>query len=409
MPPKRVAKVAMLAHTCYLTDPRVRREAETLADMGIEVHVISLAEQNQGISQGRNTVVNGVRIHRLPIHKKRGSFLRYVYEYSMVGLLGALKLARLHLAGRIDVVHVHNMPDILVLAGIFPRATGSRLVLDVHDPMPELYMSWNHGARSLTVRLLRFQERISCWLADRVISVNETMRENLRAKGLANHKISIVHNFPDQNHFPLCDLPEAWPRNRERLVLLYCGTITEHYDVSLAVKAIANLAREIPMRLKILGTGGKLPEILALASALGVRDLVEVLGTLPIEKVAEEMRKADVGISCHRAGIFGDLYFSTKIVEYLSQGLAVLSPRTQTINRYLADDCMFYFEPGDEVALTNTIRFVWNNPKEVLRRLTQARKTLGSLTWQSEKGTFCSFYAELLNNGSPRTRLEAVR
>src|SRR5215469_6149672 len=73
----------------------------------------------------------------------------------MVGLLGSLKLAKLHLRGGLDVVHVHNMPDILALAGIFPQLTGSKLVLDVHDPMPELYMSWNHGERSLTVRMLR--------------------------------------------------------------------------------------------------------------------------------------------------------------------------------------------------------------------------------------------------------------
>jgi glycosyltransferase involved in cell wall biosynthesis len=406
---KQSPRVAMLAHASYLTDPRVRREAEALAAMGVQVHVISLAEKCQSEPHRPEAVLNGVHIHRLPINKKRGNFLRYIYEYSMVGLLGSLKLAKLHLRGGLDVVHVHNMPDILVLAGVLPQLTGSKLVLDVHDPMPELYMSWNHRESSLTVRLLRLQETFSCWIADRVISVNETMRENLRAKGVDGEKIFIVHNFPDETLFRVCEIPEVWPQNPDRLVMLYCGTITENYDLGLAVKAMAKIAGQVPVRFKIMGHGNKLEEVLNLASALGVRDSIEVVGMVPIEKVAEEMRKADVGISCHRAGVFGDLYFSTKIIEYLSQGLAVLSPRTFTINRYLPADCLFYFEPGSVAALADAIRFVWQNPREVLKRMTQSSEVLARLTWQSEKERFCRFYTDLFNDATAQARIETVR
>jgi glycosyltransferase involved in cell wall biosynthesis len=292
------------------------------------------------------------------------------------------------------------MPDILVLAGIIPGLSGSKLVLDVHDPMPELYMSWHQEKRSLVVRLLALQEMVSCWLADRVVSVNETMRENLRSKGVADDKIFIVHNFPDLSHFQVCDIPESWPQRQNRLVLLYCGTITEHYDLGLAVKAMARLNGEVPIRLKIMGDGNKLAEVLDLASQLGVRDSIELVGRVPIEQVADEMRKADVGISCHRAGIFGDLYFSTKIVEYLTQGLPVVSPRTCTIRKYLPEDCLFYFEPGNEASLAEAIRLVWHNPAEVFKRLAESRKSLARLSWQAEKERFLGFYAELLGDSA---------
>src|SRR5213083_1176722 len=200
MPDRNSGRVAMLAHTCYLTDARIRREAEALAGNGVEVHVVSLMEEIRASKEPREAIHNGVHIHRLHIRRERGNFLRYLFEYFMTGLLGGLKLAQLNFRSRLDVVHVHNMPDILVLAGIIPRLLGSKLVLDVHDPMPELYMSWNHGPRSLVVRLLRLQEKFSCWMADLVISVNETMRENLCSKGVPNEKIFIVHNFPDQSY-----------------------------------------------------------------------------------------------------------------------------------------------------------------------------------------------------------------
>jgi len=402
MPDKTSTKrVAMLAHTYYLRDPRVRREAEALAEKGIEVHVISLAEERNGEPQLRQAIVNGVQIHRLPISKKRGGYLRYLYEYFSVGVLGALKLASLHLRGKLSVVHVHNMPDILVLAALIPRLSGSKLILDVHDPMPELFMACSDRTpHNMVVRLLRLQERISCDLADRVITVNESMRENLQMKGVGDDKIFIVHNFPDLKLFPVNEPSLSWPRSRDSLVLLYCGTVTEQYDLGLAVRAIARLAGEVPVKLRILGEGNKLTEVFNLASVLGVRDSVEHIGPVPLDCVPSEMNKADIGISCHRPGVFGDLYFSTKIVEYLTQNLPVLSPQTPTITRYLCQDCLFYYEAGNDAAMADTLRFMWHNPGEVLRRLTVARKLLPSLSWQSEKERFLSFYADLMDGGN---------
>ena len=396
---RRPTRVAMLAHTYYLRDPRVRREAEALAADGFDVHVICLSEPRTApaMHEPRHAIVNGVQIHRLPLSRRRGSPLRYLYEYFVVGVLGALLLTRLHLRARLDVVHIHNMPDILVLAALIPRFGGSKVVLDVHDPMPELYMSWNHRSGSLLVRLLRLQEKISYAFAHRIISVNESMRENLRAKGVDDGRIFIVNNFPDERMFPICETPTSWPRTRGGLVLLYCGTVTAHYDLGLAVKAIARLRGDVPVKLRILGEGNKLGEVFDLASRLGVMGSLEHVPSVPIDRVREQMRKADVGISCHRAGVFGDLYFSTKIVEYLTQGLPVLSPRTYTISKYLSDDIVFYFEPGNERALADGLRFMWQHPEEVLNRLSRARVLLPQLSWQAERAKFLDFYAGLVN------------
>jgi len=317
----------------------------------------------------------------------------------MTGWLGSLKLAALHQHGKLKVVHVHNMPDILILSAVIPRLGGSKLVLDIHDPMPELYMSSHNRASSKwMVKLLRLQERVSCCLADRVISVNDSMRENLRDKGVSDDKICIVHNFPDQRVFPICEVPASWPRNPDGLSLLYCGTITQHYDLDLVVRAIARLAGEIKIKLKVVGGGTSLAGIAELAHSLGIVDSVELIGILPLERVHEEMRNADVGISCQRGSVFGDLQFPTKIVEYLTQGLPVVTPQTYTVAKYLPADCLFYHEPGNDAALAETLRFMWHNPAEVLRRLTRARRLLPRLSWHVEKERFLAFYAELMQD-----------
>jgi glycosyltransferase involved in cell wall biosynthesis len=403
----KVQRVAMLAHTLYLLDPRVRREAEALAQEGVEVHVIGLSEEGWTAQpHPSDPIVNGVHIHRLPIRKKRGNALRYLYEYFMTAFLGGLKLAALHFRGKLTVVHVHNMPDILVLAAAVPRMGGSKLVLDIHDPMPEISMSSANGSsKKFLVRLLRLQEKISCKLADRVISVSESLRENLRAKGVPDEKLFILHNFPDQRVFPICDIPASWPRNKNSLSLFYCGTVTEHYDLALVVKAIARLAGEIPVKLRIAGVGHTLAAVLDLARSLGVAESIQPIGVIPLERVHEEMRKADVGISCQRGSVLGHLMLSTKIVEYLTQGLPVLTPNTYTVSKYLPADCVFYHEPGNDAAVADALRLMWYNPAEVLKRVTRARQLLPRLSWQAEKERFLGFYGALLNN----TRLEQTQ
>ena len=231
------------------------------------------------------------------------------------------------------------------------------------------------------------------------------MRENLRGKGVSDDKIFIVHNFPDQQVFPMCDIPRSWPRNRDGLSLLYCGTVTQHYDLALVVKAIARLKHEIPVKLGIVGSGTTLTGVFDLARRLGVQDSVESIGVIPLDKVHLQMRKVDVGISCQRGSVFGDLCFSTKIVEYVTQGLPVLTPQTYTVYRYLPADSVFYFEPGNDASLADAIRLMWHDPAEVLRRLTRARRILPRLSWQAEKERFLSFYKDLLNDSSPTTRV----
>ena len=66
--------VGMLVHGFYPRDPRVRREAEALVEVGYAVRVVCLRAPKQlGKQQEpRDEKVNGVHIYRLPLTRKRG-------------------------------------------------------------------------------------------------------------------------------------------------------------------------------------------------------------------------------------------------------------------------------------------------------------------------------------------------
>jgi glycosyltransferase involved in cell wall biosynthesis len=393
-------RVCMLVHNHYLRDTRVRREAESLAAAGFSVYVVSLQhpESVGGHENPRPKVVKGVSIYEVPIAKKRGGGLRYFFEYGAMLLIGAWKILRMHMHKRFDIIHIHNMPDFLVLAGLLPKLMGAKLILDVHDPMVELYRSMKNGGESpLVLKALAWQERISCWLADKVISVNETMRENLEGKSIPPEKIFIVNNFPDLSNLPIRTRDVSWPRKDGCLKLLYTGTVTDHYDLGVAVRAIALAAKEIPnLVLRIVGTGNKVSQIREIADELGITGRIEFLGYVHIEKVREEMERADVGISSHKAGIFGDLYFSTKIVEFMTQGLPVVCSRTYTIQKCIPEDAIFYFEPGDYEDMAQKILTIWRDPKLVAQKNKNASTLLSRLSWESEKVKLVEFYNSLV-------------
>ncbi len=73
--------------------------------------------------------------------------------------------------GELDVVHVHNLPDFLVFAGLVPRLAGAKVVLDVHDSVPETFATKFSGCVALW-KALCLEERLSALVAHRVICVN---------------------------------------------------------------------------------------------------------------------------------------------------------------------------------------------------------------------------------------------
>ena len=93
-------------------------------------------------------------------------------------------------------VHVHNLPDFLVLAGLVPRLAGRKVVLDVHDSIPETFATKFSGSSTLW-KVLCLEERLSTLLAHRVICVNDPQRDTLVGRGISASKTFVSMNVPD--------------------------------------------------------------------------------------------------------------------------------------------------------------------------------------------------------------------
>lgn len=102
-----------------------------------------------------------------------------------------------------DVIHVHNMPDFLVFAAVFPRLVGAKVILDVQDASPELMAAkTRERQRAVVTRLAIWQEHISTIFAQHVITVGWPFEELLLQRGAPRGKMSILLNSADPKMFP---------------------------------------------------------------------------------------------------------------------------------------------------------------------------------------------------------------
>ena len=206
----------MVVFSLYPADPRPRRAAEALLKEGMHVDLICEGDAH---SLKRETI-DRLQIVRIPVRHYRGGFSSYAYQYAAFISYSAAILAWRSLRGRYDLVYVHNMPDILVMSALVPRLLGAKVILDQHDPMPELMTTiFSMAEKSVGVRVIRSLEKWSMARADLVITVNLACKRIFSERSCSAEKIGVVMNSPDGSIFPYraaSSYPVRTPINRSR-------------------------------------------------------------------------------------------------------------------------------------------------------------------------------------------------
>lgn len=392
----------MVLFSYYPSDPRPRRAAEAFADAGMLVDLICLRE---GPQDAKFDKLNGVEIRRVPISRRRGGILGYLYQYlAFLIISSAIIVYRSVSRGRYDLVYVHNMPDFLVLSGLIPKLFGARVILDLHDPMPELMQTIFDLPQSATsVRFLRWVEKWSLRLADSVITVNRACAKIFAARSCPAEKIAVVMNSPDETIFSTREQPSE-PRNVERktkpFVVMYHGSLVERNGLALAVDAFTSVRRSIPSaELHVYGSRNEfLERVMQTVRASGLEKAVHYKGQKPLEEIVKAIETCDVGVIPNQRSIFTELNTPTRIFEYLALGKPVIAPRAPGITDYFDGDSLVFFELGSAADLASRIEFVFNNPNDVREITTRARQVHLAHTWQAEKARLLDVVSGLVSD-----------
>ena len=386
--PAAGARIAMLAHSYYEEDPRVRREAEALAAAGHRVDVFALRRPGDPAT----VTIDGVFVHRLPVQRHQGARLRvYLREYLSFFVRSMAALTRSHMRRRYALVQVHTLPDFLVFAATPLRAVGVPVILDLHEAMPEFF-SARFGARSggVGVRLLRLQERLACRFATAVVTVNEALGDRLVRLGVDPARLTIVPNAPSLVRFSPAAHPTRSFMEDGVLRLVYTGALSATYELDVVFEALAELVdqdRELDVRLDLYGRDFEEVPLADLAERLGISDRVTFQDRIPIDAIPAALASVDIGLAPTRRTRFTDYSLSTKVFEYAAMGRAVVAS--------FGDD-VFTYEPGDAMDLARTIRVVVSDAKARRERVERASARVRGMGWEVESARYIDLVERVL-------------
>lgn len=389
-------KMAMVVHSYYPADVRVRRECEALADRGDQVDLICLQKENEKNEER----IDNVTVYRLPVQHQRGQgALAYIIEYLNFFVRAFFCLTRLFMKNRYPIVQVHNMPDFLVFTTLIPKLFGSKILLDMHDITPELFVSlYGISEKSTTFKILCFAERLSLAYADAILTVNQNIRDLFLTRNPIARKIEVVMNAPDPRYFT--PTRSGAPTPNGTLRLFHHGQILRRYSFEVALEGFQIAKQKIPkLEFDIYGDGEEkyISELQAYLDNNNLRDSVRFHDRVPVEQVPHLIEQAHIGIVPCKKDIFVDkVMLPVRLLEYVAMNVPTIISRVGTVESYFTDEEVAYYPHNDAQALANQIVALHNNPEKCQTLVAKAKKAFQNHTWERQKENYYSVIDTLL-------------
>lgn len=386
----------MVVHAYYpIGEPRVERESTALIAKGYEVDLICL----RGQAEPEQETIDGVHIYRLPVkrHKGKGVSVQML-EYLSFFFLAFLMITRLHFKRRYTAVQAHNLPDFLIFAALAPKLMGARLILDLHDLMPEFYAGrFQTEMTSWPIRLLCLQEKLACGFADQVITVTGLWRETLIRRGIRAEKIIVVMNVANDRIFTR-QLRTPPASSDAQFRLMYHGNLAQRYGIDVAIEAVALLREQIPyIHLTVHGRGEFLEDLQELAKKLDLEQHVRFSTSyVPTTELPLLIGSAHVGLVPYRKDVFTDGILPTKMMEYVVMGIPVIAARTTAISSYFDANMVQFFTPGDAQGLSNCILSLYHNRDRLTQLSTNADRFSEQYNWSKVASGYVESIEQLI-------------
>lgn len=377
-------RVVMVTHSYYEMDGRVQRYAQSLAARGDEVHVLAL---RQAAGLPNDEIISGVHLHRVSDRFGKPRTGKWSYLRMVLGFLRvcSLWILRSQHQRPIDLLHIHNMPDFLVLAGLYPKLRGAAILLDIHDLLPEFFNSKFAGGSSRLPRSLRIAERLSASLADHVIVANDLWLDRYARRTRTENRSSAWINYVDGHLFH----PRPSTRDDDKLIVMFPGGLYWHQGVDLAIRAFPAVVAAVPnAEFHIYGEGDRTQDLINLTHELGLERSVRFLPPVPSRDIAPIMAQADLAVVPKRADSFGNEAYSTKIMEFMALGVPVVASTTRIDTFYFNDSIVRFFESGNVPDLAQAMIDLLQDPAARAAQARRAQEFAAGNTWQHREQAY---------------------
>ena len=370
---------------CHITtvhpvfDTRIfHKECVSLAQAGYDVHLIAC--------HGRNAVVDGVRIHALPLPPGR---LRRMLLWPW----RALDMAQ-RIVPRPVLYHLHD-PELLPAAQVL-RLRGQRVIFDVHENIAEDLLCKPYLPRSARLAAswaYRFAEKLLTSGLPTVHVLEEIAR-------LYHPPRVVVRNLPRRER-PNEPLEQAARAPAGRLRLIYVGVISSDRGAMTMLETLRLLLKGgANCELMIIGPTHE-PQLrdrlVQAAQSDELAGRVLLRGALPYHRVLSELQAADIGLCLlHPQGNY-IRSLPTKVLEYMWAGLPVVASDFPIWRPLVADtNAGLLVPPADAQAAAKAVRYMLDRPAQRQRMAYLGRQAVQTrFCWEVEQENLLGLYRRL--------------
>jgi glycosyltransferase involved in cell wall biosynthesis len=394
----KTAKVKWACFVYYMqfnNSALLYREAKALQSQGFEIDIIDLRSARSDRSYRRfdGMTIYGIQARPEAEKKNRTYFARLLLFH----LKATLFLSWMSLKKKYSIIHVTSPPDFMVFTAVVPKFFGAKIILDIHDISPELFMEKLHLPESQRIiKFIKFIEAVSARYADHVITVTDLWRNKLVSRSVAAGKCTVLLNVPDENLFA----PASRTRHSANdFNLFYHGSLEEYFGVDTLLKAMPTIRKMIPTSQLFIYGGGRLEESFAARiKRQQMESYIKMIPKVPFYELPILLQNADMGIvptkSCH----FATDTISMKSLEYMSLGIPIVISRTKAHHYYFDDSMVKFFEPDDAEDLAKCVIALFKQKDRRESQIQNSQEYLRSNGWPHYKNVYLQIVNRLVSN-----------
>jgi hypothetical protein len=270
--------------------------------------------------------------------------------------------------GPADVVVVSSPTFFSILAAvILARMKHARLVVEVRDLWPAIFVELGVIRNKHVIRLLEALELAAYRTADAVVVVSEGFRNDIVRRGISPTKVHTIRNGADLDRFAVesGDVTagrEALGAGPHDVLVLYIGAHGISHGLVSVAEAAARLTRE-PIRFASVGEGAAKSQFLDRLGELAVENVTTLPG-VSRDVVPTLLAAADICLAPLRDVQLFSTFIPSKIFEYLAAGKPVIGSLRGEPAQILTDAGAIVVNPEDPEALANAIRRLASDPEQ---------------------------------------------
>lgn len=356
---------------CQYYKPEPFRVADICEALAAQGHTVTVVTGTPNYPEGeiypgyegtahRDEIVNGVRVHRCPIHpRKRGALHRFWNYYSFVF---ASKRYLSRLEEDFDVVLVNQLSPVMMAEGALQWAKrhGKKTVLYCLDLWPESLSAGGVRPGSLIYRVFWHISRRIYRRANAIAVTSQGFEDYFRTTlKLPDAKLVYLPQYAEE----LFDrLPDAQPHPGV-FNAVFAGNIGEMQSVETIIEAVRKLSGRLGIQFHIVGDGVRLDTCRRLAEGLpnvtfyGRRDVSEMPGFYAMADVMLVTLRSDPTLSLTLPG---------KVQSYLAAGKPVVGAINGETAAVVADaNCGVCVAAEDAAALAEALASLADTPERL--------------------------------------------